>query len=95
MTDLMRQLTFPVLLVSRTALGTINHTLLSLAALRASHLRVRGVIMVGAPNVENRKAIEHYGEIEVLGTLPLLKKINRRKLLQAFRQNFSRKAFAT
>lgn len=95
MTDLMRQLKLPVLLVSRTALGTINHTLLSLASLRASHLKIRGVVMVGVPNVENRKAIEHYGEIEVLGTLPPLKKINRTKLLQAFRQNFTRKAFAT
>jgi dethiobiotin synthetase len=93
MTDLMRHLKFPVLLVSRTTLGTINHTLLSLAALRAAHLQIRGVIMVGAPKLENRRAIEHYGEIDVLGELPPLKKINRAALLKAFRQHFSRKAF--
>lgn len=95
MTDLMRHLKFPVLLVSRTSLGTINHTLLSLAGLRAARLELRGVIMVGKPNVENRKAIEHYGEVEVFGTLPILKKINRTKLLQAFFRNFSLKTFAT
>jgi dethiobiotin synthetase len=95
MTDLMRHLKFPVLLVSRTALGTINHTLLSIAGLRAAQLELRGVIMVGKPNIENRKAIEHYGDVEVLGTLPILKKINRTILLKVFCQNFSRNSFAT
>ena len=94
MTDLMRHLKLPVLLVSRTALGTINHTLLSLAALRAAQLEIRGVIMVGAPNLENRRAIEHYGKIDVVGTLPPLRKINRAILLKAFRKNFSRKSFS-
>jgi len=88
MTDLMGHLKLPVLLVSRTALGTINHTLLSLAALRAARLKIRGVIMVGTRNSENLKAIERYGHIEVLGTLPPLKEINRATLLEAFRRHF-------
>ncbi len=94
MTDLMSHLGLPVLLVSRTALGTINHTLLSIAALRAARLDLRGVIMVGKPNRENRRAIEHYGEIAVVGAVPLLKKINRATLLRVFRRNFDRKVFA-
>jgi dethiobiotin synthetase len=93
MTDLMRHLKLPVLLVARTALGTINHTLLSLAALRAARLPVRGVIMVGRPYAENRKAIERYGDIRVIGTVPWLKKIDRSHLLKAFRENFDRKVF--
>ena len=93
MTDLMRHLNLPVLLVARTALGTINHTLLSLAALRSARLRVRGVIMVGEPNRENKLAIERYGAIEVLGTVPILKKLDRAALLKTFRENFDRDAF--
>lgn len=93
MTDLMRHLGFPVLLVARTSLGTINHTLLSLAALRAARLEVRGVILVGKLNVENRKAVEHYGDIAVIGWLPFLKKINRRTLLGGYEKHFDRKAF--
>jgi dethiobiotin synthetase len=93
MTDLMRQLKLPVLLVARTSLGTINHTLLSIAALRAARLDIRGVITVGKPNQENRKAIEHYGRIEVIGTVPFLKKIDRKTLLEVFRRNFDRKVF--
>lgn len=93
MTDVMRCLNLPVLLVARTSLGTINHTLLSLAALRAARLRVQGVIMVGKPNAENRKAIERYGDIRVIGAVPWLKKINRRTLVGVFRKHFDRRAF--
>jgi len=93
MTDVMRRLKLPVLLVSRTTLGTINHTLLSLAALRAAHLDVRGVIMVGQPNPENQKAIERYGDVQTVGVVPLLKKLNRWQLLRVFRRTFDRKVF--
>jgi dethiobiotin synthetase len=87
-THLMKHLKLPVLLVARTSLGTINHTLLSIAALRAARLDLRGVIMVGKPNRDNLSAIEHYGHIAVLGTLPFLAKLNRESLLRAFRKHF-------
>jgi dethiobiotin synthetase len=45
MSDLMARLGFPVLLVGRTALGTINHTLLSLEVLKAKGLTVAGVLL--------------------------------------------------
>ena len=93
MTDLMRHLKLPVLLVARTSLGTINHTLLSLAALRAARLKVRGVIMVGKPDRENRNAIEHYGECQVVGEIPWLKTINRNALLAVFHKTFDRQVF--
>jgi dethiobiotin synthetase len=66
MIDLMVQLQLPVLVVSRAELGTINHTLLTLEALRARALRIAGVVMVGVRNASNREAIEHYGNC-VLG----------------------------
>ncbi len=93
MTDLMKHLKLPVLLVARTSLGTINHTLLSLAALRATGLDVRGIAMVGKPNIENRKAIEHYGEIDVVGVVPILARINRRTLIGVFKKHFDHKVF--
>jgi dethiobiotin synthetase len=95
MTDLMKHLGLPVLLVARTTLGTINHTLLSLAALRSARLQVRGVIMAGKPNAENCKAIEHYGTIAVVGSVPWLNRINRATLLNAFHKNFDPRVFHT
>jgi dethiobiotin synthase len=70
MVDLMVRLALPVLVVARTSLGTINHTLLTLEALKAHRLHVTGVVMVGDPSPENREAIEHYGAVTVLGEMP-------------------------
>ncbi len=94
MVDVMKHLGLPVLLVSRTALGTINHTLMSLAALRFAKLDVRGVVLVGARNRENRNAIELYGGVPVLGWIPPLKKLERPALLRVFNAHFDRKALA-
>jgi len=70
MTDLMTRLALPVVVAARSGLGTINHTLLTIEALRRRGLRVAGVVMVGEPNDENRKAIVRYGGVEVLGEMP-------------------------
>lgn len=72
MVDLIVALGVPVLVVARTRLGTINHTLLTLEALRARALTVAGVLMVGEPDRENRAAIETHGRVSVVGELPLL-----------------------
>lgn len=72
MVDVIVALGLPVLVVARTRLGTINHTLLTLEALRARSLKVAGVLMVGEPDRENRAAIETYGCVSVVGELPLL-----------------------
>lgn len=93
MVDLMRRLDLPVVVASRTALGTINHTLLTLAALRRAELQIRGVVLIGDENEENRRAIEHYGNIRVVGYIPMLERIHREALLNVFAKNFDRSAF--
>jgi dethiobiotin synthase len=93
MTDVMRHLGLPVLLVGRSGLGTINHTLLSLAALRQAGLRVHGVVMVGPPNRENRATIEHFGKVKVVGIVPPLAKLERYALIRVFRKHFDRRSF--
>jgi len=70
MADWMAILGLPVVLVARSGLGTINHTLLTLEALRARWLKVSGAILIGDPNPENRAAIERYGAVPILGEMP-------------------------
>ena len=70
MADLISRLGMPAVVVARTALGTINHTLLTIEALRRRSIHAAGVIMVGVPNADNRDAIERYGRIDVLGVMP-------------------------
>ena len=78
--DFMVRLGLPVTVVARTSLGTINHTLLTIEALRSRAIEVVGAILVGQPNEENRAAIERYGCLPVLGELPILTPLNPQSL---------------
>lgn len=90
MVDLMKKLNLPVLLVARSTLGTINHTLLSIDKLRQQGLDPAGVVLNGPPDRENRKAIEHFGRIEVLAEIEPLSRIDPRTLKHVFQQVFNR-----
>jgi malonyl-CoA O-methyltransferase len=72
MIDLIAALGMPVLIAARSSLGTINHTLLTLAMLRHRQLEVAGVVMVGARNKANRDAIEKFGSVPVIDEMPQL-----------------------
>jgi dethiobiotin synthetase len=80
MLDLMKQLGSCALLVARSGLGTINHTTLSLRALKAAGVPVLGVVMVGETNPANREAIEHFGEVPVLAELPVFSELSSQAL---------------
>ncbi len=85
MIDLMVQLDLPVILVCRSGLGTINHTLLSLEALRARHIDIAGIIMSGAKALHNREAIEEYGQrygnVPIIVEIDHLEVVNKASLL--------------
>ena len=83
MVDLMVRLGLPVVVVARSTLGTINHTLLTLEALRGRSLTVAGVIMVGARHPENREAVERHGRTPVVAELPVLEPLTPEALQQA------------
>jgi dethiobiotin synthase len=93
MIDLMRHLGAPAVLAARSSLGTINHTLLSLAALRRAELPIAGVVLIGERNPDNRAAIETYGKVRVLGEIPPLAAIDRKALRGVFEQHFDLEAF--
>lgn len=63
--DLITQFDIPVLLVARSELGTLNHTLLSLEALRSRNVGVFGVILNGPHHQSNKETIEHFGNVPV------------------------------
>jgi dethiobiotin synthetase/malonyl-CoA O-methyltransferase len=75
MADLMSRLGLPVVLVARSGLGTINHTLLTVEALRSRAIPLAGVVLSGPLNPANRRAIEQFGAVSVVGELPLVKGI--------------------
>lgn len=86
MIDLPALLNLPVLLVTRSGLGTINHTLLSLHALRRRQTPVLGVIMCGARSASNRQAIERFGQTTVLAEIDALPQVDAATVDQLARQ---------
>jgi dethiobiotin synthetase len=78
--DLLPKIDCRPLLVARAGLGTINHTLLSIEALRRRALPPLGVVLVqseGSPDAlalvdENMEAIARYAGIQTIGTIPFL-----------------------
>jgi dethiobiotin synthetase len=79
--DLAAELHLPLILVARSTLGTINHTLLSLEAIRRRGLPLAGVVINGPETPHNRAAIERYGQVEVIAEIPWLDVVNRSTLL--------------
>ena len=78
----------PVIVCARTTLGTINHTLLTLEALRKREVKVHGLIFVGEAHEENEQIIPILGKVKHLGRLPMLDPLNGDSLSHAFEQYF-------
>jgi len=72
MIDLFARWAAPVLLVARTQLGTINHSLLSLAALRAAGVPIAGLLFVGEAHPDNEAIVPALGGVRCFGRLPRL-----------------------
>jgi len=85
----------PVVLCARTRLGTINHTLLSIEALRRRAIPLLGVAFVGDAHPENERIIGSLGEVPVLGRLPHLDPLTPAALAAAFAQAFDRESFSS
>ncbi len=85
MADLFAYWAAPVILCARTGLGTINHSLLSIEALRARGVAIAGIAFIGEPHPENERIIPLLGKVPSLGRLPILTPLNADTLGQAFR----------
>jgi dethiobiotin synthetase len=83
----------PVVLVARTALGTINHSLLSIEALRRRNVPLLGIAFIGDAIEDTEATISAIGGIKRLGRLPLLDPLGRDSLAAAFAQHFDLENF--
>ena len=87
--DVMARWGAPVVLCARTSLGTINHSLLSLEALRARGIPVLGIAFIGDENAESERIIVEMSGIRRLGRLPHLLQLTRETLKAAFARYFN------
>jgi dethiobiotin synthetase len=84
----------PLILCARTRLGTINHTLLSIEAVRARNIPLHGVAFIGDANPESEKIITEMGKVKRLGRLPVIEPLTAVRLKTVFAENFVAKDFA-
>lgn len=87
--DLISHLDLPVVLVARSTLGTLNHTFLSLEALRKRDISILGVVLNGPKHESNRWTIEEYGDIEIMAEIEPINPLNTNTLQESFNNNFS------
>jgi dethiobiotin synthetase len=84
----------PLILCARTSLGTINHTLLSLEAIRARQIPLLGVAFIGDANEDSERAICRFGGVKRLGRLGHIVPLARASLATAFAAGFEIRDFA-
>jgi dethiobiotin synthetase len=92
--DVLARWGLPVILVARTALGTINHSLLTIEALRRRNIALHGVAFVGNEEKEAQQTVARIGDAKALGRLPRLETLSKETLRAAFDAAFSRADFA-
>jgi len=86
--DLFCRWGLPVIIVARTTLGTINHSLLTIEALRRRQIMVHGVAFVGEENADSEAIICQLGRVKRLGRLERLPTLDSASLAQAFASGF-------
>jgi dethiobiotin synthetase len=83
----------PVVLCTRTSLGTLNHTLLSLEALQRRAIPILGIALIGDAHVDNERTLREMGRVPILGRLPRLDPLTPQSLASAFAAAFPRELF--
>lgn len=91
--DLFAGWDMPVIVCTRTSLGTINHTLMSLAVLQDWEIPVHGIVFVGDEVADSQKTIVEMGGVRSLGRLPHLESLTAETLQAAFDAHFNRADF--
>jgi dethiobiotin synthetase len=92
--DVFARWQIPVFLCSRTGLGTINHTLLSLEAMRQRRIPILGIAFIGDAQPETQQIIAEMGKVRVLGRLPRLQPLTPDTLRLEFSKCFDLSSFS-
>ncbi|CAO1649709.1 dethiobiotin synthase [Parasphingorhabdus sp. NYA22] len=87
--DLFAHWMLPVIIVASTSLGTINHSLLTIEALRSRGVPIHGIAFIGAENVDSEQTICRIGAVRHLGRLPMIDELAPEPLREAFAAHFN------
>ena len=86
MSDVAKKFNLPLILVAKTSLGTINHTLMSIQIIKEKKINFCGIVFIGNNREKTIKTIKLFGErilknkIKIIGIVPKVKKITRKSI---------------
>ena len=86
--DLFARWQIPVIVCARTALGTINHSLLTIEALRSRNVPIHGLAFLGDAVEDSEATIAEISGVRRLGRLPVIDPLTSENLAAAFKANF-------
>lgn len=86
--DLFALWKLPVIIVASTKLGTINHSLLTIEALRSRSVPIFGIAYIGDDIADSQDTICRIGNVKQLGRLPILENLSAHTLSTAFHKQF-------
>ena len=78
--DQIKKWGLPVILVCKSSLGTLNHTLLSIEALQKRNINIVGLVVNGEKHLDNPKTLVKFSRIPVIAEFPCLPKVDSNNL---------------
>jgi len=78
--DQIKKWNLPVILVCKSSLGTLNHTLLSIEALKQRNIEILGLVVNGEKHLDNPKTLVDFSGIPLITEFPYIKKIDSNNL---------------
>ena len=78
--DQIKQWNLPVILVCKSSLGTLNHTLLSIESLKRRNIEILGLVVNGEKHLDNPKTLVDFSGIPLIAEFPYIKKMDSNNL---------------
>ena len=95
-TDLIKQMKIPTIIVTRTKVGTVNHTLMTVMMCKKYKIPIKGIIINnfdnGYPVNQLTKDLENLTGVKVLGSIPFIKDMDNASLHKIFKKNINLKS---
>lgn len=95
-TDLIKEMKIPTIIVTRTKVGTVNHTIMTVKMCQKYKIPIHGIIINnfdnGYPVKQLTSDLENITGINVLGSIPFIKDLSDTSLYRTFRKNIELKS---
>jgi len=95
-TNLIKDMKIPTIIVTRSKVGTVNHTLMTVKMCQKYKIPIKGIIInnfdKGYPINQLKKDLENLTGIKVLGSIPFIKDMSDKSLYRIFKKNIDMKS---